>query len=640
MSVKSSSQYFTVGGEVSYKFLYRSVGEFVFNHYEISIKLYKECNGEGVLPPSVPVSIFISQPDPITPPYNKLLTSSAGQTNFYITSQFPNDCAPEQPPVCYQVGVYTTQIALPENMGDYIIAVQDDQRKSADYANVNTDGIGKNSGGVMGFTLATRIPAGLPFGPNSTASAPVFNKEYPLILCAGKPFRYDFSATDPDGDSLSYKFMPAYQGRIYVNPRATNGSADAPPYLSLIYNASYTGFAPLGSAVQIDSATGMISGTGPVFPGRYLVVVEVSKYRNGSVVGRHRKEITFYFNKCNWPRAQLDSTYRNCSGLSVKFLNYSTGDIRSYTWDFGDPSTNGDISNQAEPTYTYPAPGIYTAKLYLNVGTTACKDSAICKVIVDTGMNASFTTQRVLAACNEATYDFTNTSTEGSNPITSYAWDFGEITVGTDVSSLPNPTYTYPADGNKIVRLIVKNDIGCTDTAFKTISAFKSLMQAPNDTTICNLDTIPLTPNTNGYPGTFSWSPNYRISSLTAPSVLVNPQKDTTYYVSFTDATGCVAFDSVRVKVRDSVKISINNTDTTICKLDTLHLSVKHDGLSVTWQPSSDITPTNPDGSSADAVLMNTGLVIATSHFGSCFEKDTMNVVVIPRPQPVVSSDT
>lgn len=641
LSGKSNAQYYSAGGEVSAKYLYSGGGENPLHFYELSVKLYKECTDESFLPPSINIKLFRANPTPLVPFFARV-SAYPGilQSSFYITKQDANECAPAQPPVCYHVGVYTTELALSGMSGDYIIAVQDDQRKSANFKNVSTDGIGKLSGGIMGFTFTTRIPAGPALAGLAMPSTPQFKKEYPLILCTEQPFRYDFSATDPDGDSLTYAFVASTQGLIYVAPRTTNGTADMPPFLSLSYYAAFSGPSPLGSAVTIDSLNGMISGTGPVAPGRYLVNVEVSKHRNGKVIARHRKETTFMFSNCNWPRAQLDSVYRNCSGTSIKFLNYSTGQIKSYSWDFGDPTTNRDTSGLAEPTYTYPAPGVYTAKLYLNKGTTFCKDSATCKVIVDTGMNASFTLLRSLAVCNEALYDFTNTSTEGANPITSHIWDFGEPTTSGDVSTALHPSYSYPTEGFKTVRLIIGNDIGCSDTAFKTISAFKSLMQAPNDTIICYLDTIPLTPNTNGYPGIFSWSPDYRISSLTSSSPLVNPQRDTTYYVSFTDATGCVAYDSVFIKVRDSVKITIDNIDTTICRLDTIPLSVMHDGRNVTWQPSAYITPVNPDGSKADAFPFSSTMVIATSRFGSCFAEDTINIKVVPKPQVTISNDT
>jgi len=629
------------GGEISYKFLYRSGGEFPMNHYHVTIKLYKECQDiEGDLPSSVPLSVARINPDPVIPHYDGgTLYTHVPLTDFHITKADQNSCNPNQQPICYYVAEYSQDIGFLEDWGEYYLYVQSDVRKSGAFNNVSTDGIGKLSAGVMGYTITARIPGMLFTNIVTQPSSPVFKKEYPLILCAGQPFQYDFSAVDPDGDELSYAFVPAYQGYIYVTPRYP-ATADKPPFFFLFYYAAFSGASPLGSSVTLDPSSGRISGIAPPVPGKYLVAVEVTKTRNGTVVTRHRKEIQFIFSNCFYPRAQLDSTYKNCKGLDIKFSNYSTGNISKYFWDFGDPSTNADTSNLQEPSYHYPAPGTYTVKLLLNKGTTLCKDSAFATVIVDSGLNADFSALKSIAVCNQALYNFTNLSTQGINPINSYAWDFGEPSVTNDVSSMASPTYLYPTEGPKAVRLIIKNTLGCSDTAFKTIQASKSLLKAPPDTTICNLDNVPLNAFTNGYPGTFSWSPNYRISSLTSQSPLVNPQVDTTYYVTFTDATGCVTTDSVLVKVRSTVKIKIIQGDTTICRLDTIPITATHDGLNVTWRPAGYVTPVSPDGSQVNAFPYTTGDLIATAHFGSCIAEDTVFIKVVAQPQVTISSDT
>ncbi len=91
-------------------------------------------------------------------------------------------------------------------------------------------------------------------------SSPVFKKEYPLILCAGQPFRSDFSDSDPDGDSLAYQFANSLQRTIYTFPRYPS-SANDPPFLSLSYIAGFDGGHPFGANVSIDPFTGIISGT-------------------------------------------------------------------------------------------------------------------------------------------------------------------------------------------------------------------------------------------------------------------------------------------------------------------------------------------------------------------------------------------
>ena len=631
-----SQLYYTSGGEISYKFLREEViGDNAFYRYQVSVKLYKECDDNtSNFPFSVSLAFFVNSSQTNFP-----LSKTVNNIPFTSTSlgyHFYNACANNNHPLCYNIAVYTTEVDLPTIPFGYIVAYQNDRRKENGFNNADTHNSLKASGGIMGFTYVTYIPGSNVALSGPYSSSPVFKKDYPLIICSGNYFRYDFSADDPDGDSLSYYFAPAYQGYDYTTP---NGVADHPPFKTLHYFAPYSGTQPLGSGVTIDSQSGMISGTAPNAPGKYIVVVLVNKYRNGQLIGKHRKEIQFVLDNCTWPTAQIDSTYKNCKGRTIHFTNYSTGSINSYYWDFGDPTTNADTSNLREPFYTYPAPGIYEAKLILNKNTLACKDSAFCTVIVDSGMVANFIYQRTQGTCNQAIYDFTNTSTQSSHPINSWNWNFGETTSFTDVSNLQNPTYNYTNEGSKNVRLIVGNDIGCTDTLFRTINIYKTLLHAPDDTTICYIDTIRLNSNT-GHAGTYLWSPNYNINSLTVPDPLVSPNITTLYHVTFTDSSGCVANDSVKVFVRNSVNIRLANNDTTICKGDSFDAIVLHDGTSVTWQPVNDVILENLTGSLAAIHPMNTTIVVATANFGSCKTSDSMIVKVVPLPNVMVSNDT
>lgn len=623
-------QYPTSGGEISYQFIRSEGGVIKYSRYLVTVKLYKDClDPNSTLPNSINVIAYqkFSQTG-----YAEQLKQTFTLTDFFLSSQNQNACVNPPYPLCYYVGVYRAEMVIKESVHDYIISYQENWRKDDDFFNVNTHNGFKKSGGVMGYTFATTI-----LGADATnhvvyySSSPVFNKEYPLILCAGNPFRFDFSANDPDGDSLSYAFAPAYQGFDW----SPTGVGEMPPFNKLVYRYGCTAAFPISSSTTIDPRTGMITGTGPLYPGKYVVCVEVKKYRNGVLIAIHRKESVFLFYNCTWARAQLDSSYRNCNGTDIHFTNYSTGNIRNYFWDFGDPTTNADTSNLPEPTYHYPAPGTYTAKLFLNRGTPDCKDSAICTVIVDSGMKASFTLQRSLAACNQAIYDFTNTSTQSTNPVNLVNWDFGENTTNLDVSTLPNPSYLYPTDGQKTIRLIIGNSIGCRDTAYRNVNIFSSLLHAPNDTILCYLDTIRLDANTH-FAGTYSWSPNYNISNTTIADPLVSPDVSTNYQVSFVDTTGCVATDQVFVDVRTTVNLAIVNNDTLICKGDTVLLKTLHDGIKIQWRPGVD----SIDLFSAFAHPTASTQYIITASVGSCIAVDTFNVKVVPLPTVSITRDS
>lgn len=62
--------------------------------------------------------------------------------------------------------------------------------------------------------------------------------------------------------------------------------------------------------------------------------------------------------------------------------------------------------------------------------------------------------------CQGLTIDFENQSFGG----TSWQWDFGVDGINSDVSSVFEPSYTFPTGGTYTVQLIVSQSVGCSDT--------------------------------------------------------------------------------------------------------------------------------------------------------------------------------
>jgi gliding motility-associated-like protein len=86
----------------------------------------------------------------------------------------------------------------------------------------------------------------------------------------------------------------------------------------------------------------------------------------------------------------------------------------------------------------------------------------------------------------------------------------------------------------------------------------------------CNSDTLHI----EAPPGfsQYRWSPNYNISSVNIRNVVVNPLRDTTYFVVAEKRPGCLVFDTVKIKVNTSPVINLGR-DTTICVNDTIVLN-------------------------------------------------------------------
>jgi PKD repeat protein len=142
--------------------------------------------------------------------------------------------------------------------------------------------------------------------------------------------------------------------------------------------------------------------------------------------------------------------------LTVQLTDQSTGQITSWSWDFGD----GKFSTDTNPSHTYVDTGIYTLSLTV------------------TGFGGSDTrTKENYITVNEPApvADFSGSPRTGELPLTvqfsdlstgrisNWLWNFGDQNTNTE----QNPTHTYTEAGMFTVSLKVTNE-GGTDTETKT----------------------------------------------------------------------------------------------------------------------------------------------------------------------------
>lgn len=151
------------------------------------------------------------------------------------------------------------------------------------------------------------------------------------------------------------------------------------------------------------------------------------------------------------------------SGTPVRFQDLSfqgTARITSWLWDFGD----GETSDEKNPVHEYPEdPGVYTVTLTVQTehgSDTETKEDYIevtDKPAVPTPPDASFVVSDDFAVAGQE-IQFTDTSSPGSDPITSWFWDFGDGNTSTG----QNPAHTYSVQSRTTfnVTLTVRNVVG------------------------------------------------------------------------------------------------------------------------------------------------------------------------------------
>lgn len=89
-----------------------------------------------------------------------------------------------------------------------------------------------------------------------------------------------------------------------------------------------------------------------------------------------------------------------------------------------------------------------------------------CNVQMEAEIVAQTDLSTFISYCQGLTIQFENDSYGGTN----YAWDFGVPGITSDVSSLFEPTYTFPGPGIYEVTLIVNPGWTCTDTSIQTFN--------------------------------------------------------------------------------------------------------------------------------------------------------------------------
>jgi PKD repeat protein len=144
------------------------------------------------------------------------------------------------------------------------------------------------------------------------------------------------------------------------------------------------------------------------------------------------------------------------------------GEIISYLWEFGDGAMgDGKIVN-----YAWTSPGVYNVVLTVtdNSGTASATQKFEQEIFIDAAPTAVAGPAQFVTT-SEVQFDGTG-STDPESDITSYAWDFGDGTIGTG----PKPVHAYVRPGNYEVSLVVTDASGAPlntdrDTVAITVNA-------------------------------------------------------------------------------------------------------------------------------------------------------------------------
>lgn len=439
-----------IGGELYYDCLGG-------NTYRITLKIYRDCYlGQAPFDDPAKITVWTG-----TGGYLQVIELPfPGSTNVPFISS--NPCFQAPPNVCVEQAIYQTVVTLPNSPSGYIFAYQRCCRNNTIVNIVDP--------GNTGATYTEQVPSA-----DLCNNSPRFTNFPPIALCIGEPLIFDHSATDPDGDSLVYELCTTFDGATPNDPQPLITSP--PPFSPITFQAPYNASSPIASVppAAIDPNTGILTVT-PTQIGQYVVAVCVSEYRNGVLIGTHRRDFQFNVTNClsnvtsdnELPASFINvgNVYESCDGLTVPFENNSVNG-QFYYWDFGVPAITSDTSVAFEPTYTYPNSGTYTIMLVANPG-YFCADTDYVTIHIRDLMDIDFTAGP--GQCIDG--NSWNFNATGIIPAgTTFNWDFTASGIPATSFAQNNPGVTFINPGFHTVTLAADYD-GCVDTAIHEVLVY------------------------------------------------------------------------------------------------------------------------------------------------------------------------
>jgi len=467
-----------VGGEVTYRCVGLDVAAQTVT-FEITVLIYRDSYGGGA-PFDDPANFGLySGSDALGWTHMRTIRQSPDSTSE-IDTDTGNPCLTVPTNIGVEEGMYVFDITVPiSDVNSYQIVYQRCCRNNTINNIVDPD--------ITGAAYTVVIT---PLAQRECDSSPTFDDFPPVIICAEAFLSFDHGATDLDGDQVTYTFCePIAAGGIRgingvgqelcdgITPSAANCP---PPYDPVVFRTDlgYTVTNPLGNGLEINPATGLISGI-PSVLGQFVVGVCASSFRNGVLISEVKRDFQFNVTDCeisvlaNLPADDIidgeQFIINSCGDNTVDIVNQSidASKIISYEWEFdilGDTLRLGT----RDVNITFPDTGTYSGVMYLNRSEdfADCKDTAYININIYPEITADFTLE--YDTCIAGPVDFMDLSVTGAGLVTDWGWDFGDG----DSSRVMNPTNIYQEPGNKLVSLTVADRNNCTSTIQKEFAWF------------------------------------------------------------------------------------------------------------------------------------------------------------------------
>lgn len=201
----------------------------------------------------------------------------------------------------------------------------------------------------------------------------------------------------------------------------------------------------------------------------------------------------------------------------------------------------------------------------------------------------------VFTTCDGFTINFQNNVP--NNPVPTFFWDFGDPASGpANTSTLQNPTHTFTDTGAYTVKLVLNQGLQCGDSATMLVRVYPNFFPGFINSPVQCLNT-PIQFNDTTYfqyGNVIAWRWDFGDTNPGDTSHLKNPvyaYQTTglhTVELRVTNDKGCETIYTKDIFINDNPILSLLNTDSIYCGLDSLQLTAVGTGT-FNWSPATNI---------------------------------------------------
>ena len=293
------------------------------------------------------------------------------------------------------------------------------------------------------------------------------------------------------------------------------------------------------------------------------------------------------------PQAKFGAGVPYCVGKPVTFTDSSTASggalLAKWYWDFGDGSPQVIATSNAPQIHTYSSTGTYTATLKVET-TSGCQSFAFTKQInISISPVASFNLNgNICLPQGTATFINTSTMSDGTGPLLTYLWNFGDG----NTSTAANPVHNFTTAGPFTVTLTATSNNGCKDDTVRNITNIyaqpQAVFTAPAEVclgTPVNFNDQSTAPNSTVTQWSWDFG-NGALSTMQNPVVTYLTAGTYTVKLTITSAVGCASTTATKTVIVNALPTANFTTSTPACVTGNITFtdaSVPNAGSLIKW---------------------------------------------------------